>query len=250
MRTAPCATTKEPLSGDEPENRPAGRTPLLDDLDHQVLMELVVAEPQATVRQLQRRMEQECGKSPSRSTMWYAMRLLGLSKKKPITHHTPRPRSPSHSSYRYREYHRREPDRQRRRYPSDLSDQEWALVEAMLRPKDPRGGQSPHSRRSILEAILYVLRTGCQWRMLPLDFPPWKTVYTNFRRWTLRGVFHRILETLRVTYRHQVGREPQPSGGIIDSQSVKTTEKGGPKGTMRAKRSRAGSVICSSILWV
>jgi len=194
-------------------------------------------------------MEQECGKRPSRSTIWYAMQVLGLSKKvprkQPPKRHAKRPQSPR-DPYRYREHHRREPDRERRRYPSDLSDPEWGLIEPLLRPSDPRGRPSPHSRRRILDAILYVLRTGCQWRMLPLDFPPWKTVYTNFRRWTLRGVFRRSLECLRTAYRRQEGREPQPSGGVVDSQSVKTTEKGGPKGTTRARRSREESGIFSS----
>lgn len=229
-----------------------GRPPLLDDLDHQVLMELALAEPQATVRELQERMEQECGKRPSRATIGYAMQVLGLRKKAPVKQpskrHSKRPGSPR-EPYRYRERHRREPDREQRRYQSDLSDQEWGLVEPLLQPSDPRGRPSPHPRRRLLEAILYVLRTGCQWRMLPLDFPPWKTVYTNFRRWKLRGVFDQILTSLRTAYRRQVDREPQASGGIVDSQSAKTTEKGGPKGTMPARRSKGESGISSSIRW-
>ena len=108
-----------------------------------------------------------------------------------------------------------------RRYPSDLTDAQWALIEPLL-PAPRRGGRSEkHPRRAIVDAILYVVRTGCSWRQLPVDFPPWQTVYWYFSRWEQQQVTEQILEVLRGKVRDQQGRNQQPSAGLIDSQSVK-----------------------------
>jgi transposase len=108
-----------------------------------------------------------------------------------------------------------------RRYPSDLTDAQWEIVEPML-PLIKSPGRIPkHPRRAIVDAILYVVRSGCSWRQLPVDFPPWQTVYWQFQQWEKRQVTERILEELREQIRMQEGREPLPSAGIIDSQSVK-----------------------------
>jgi transposase len=108
-----------------------------------------------------------------------------------------------------------------RRYPSDLTDAQWALIEPLL-PAPRRGGRSEkHPRRAIVDAILYVVRTGCSWRQLPVDFPPWQTVYWYFARWEQQQVTAQILEVLRAKVRDQQGRNQQPSAGLIDSQSVK-----------------------------
>jgi putative transposase len=233
-------------------SRPVGRPPLLNEQDLQVLMELTLAEPHATIRRLQQRMEEQCGKRPSRRTVRDALKLLGVSKeqprRQPSSRRSQRPLSPPRAA-RYRARHRREPSRNPRRYPSDLTDPEWALVEPLVARPGQRGRPHIHSRRRILDAIFYVLRSGCQWRMLPLDYPPWQTVYSCFRRWKERGLLKKLHEPLRATYRQREGREVQPSGGIVDSQSVKTTEKGGPQGTTRARRSRVANAISSSIPW-
>ncbi|WP_346050460.1 IS5 family transposase [Actinomadura chokoriensis] len=109
-------------------------------------------------------------------------------------------------------------------YPSDLTDEEWALVEPLLPPADSGGRPEKHSRREIVDAVLYVVRTGCAWRQLPADFPPWQTVYWYFVRWEKQRVTLRMLDMLRQQIRQAEGRDADPSAAIIDSQSVKAAD--------------------------
>ena len=133
------------------------------------------------------------------------------------------------------------------RYPSDLSDQEWALVEPLLPAAKATGRPRTTDLREVLNALWYVDRTGCQWRALPKDFAPWPTVWSYFRTWRMDGTWERIQTALRERVRVAVGREPTPSAAIIDSQSVKTSQKGGGAATMAARRSRGASGTSSSI---
>src|SRR5215204_708648 len=116
----------------------------------------------------------------------------------------------------------------RRAYQSDLSDAEWACIEPHVPvPKAP-GRPRIHTLREIFDAVFYdVVRGGCAWRLLPHDFPPWKTVYHYFRTWRIDGTWERLHEALRRRARVHLGRNAQPTAGIIDSQSVKTTGVGG-----------------------
>jgi len=107
------------------------------------------------------------------------------------------------------------------RYPSDLTDEQWALVEPLLPPPRRGGRREKHPRRAVVDAVLYVVRTGCSWRQLPADFPPWQTVYWYFVRWEELQVTVGMLAVLRERLRAEHGRDAQPSAGIIDSQSVK-----------------------------
>jgi transposase len=110
------------------------------------------------------------------------------------------------------------------RYPSDLTDDEWALVEPLLPPPGEGGRPEKHSRRAVVDAVLYVVRTGCAWRQLPADFPPWQTVYWYFVRWERQRVTLRLLDALRAQVRQAEGRDADPSAGIIDSQSVRAAD--------------------------
>lgn len=115
----------------------------------------------------------------------------------------------------------------REAYPDDLTNQEWQLIKPLVTMTYPKGGRKPnHAKREYLNAIFYWLRTGCAWRHLPHDFPPWKSVYTQFRRWKQQGFFNCIENYLREKIRLKLKRHKEPSAGVIDSQSVKTTEKG------------------------
>src|SRR3989344_7701745 len=111
------------------------------------------------------------------------------------------------------------------RYDSDLSDEQWGLIQVLIpatKSNNTIGGRpAKYDRREILNAVLYVARTGCQWRLLPHDFPKWKTVYDYFILWHNAEVFEKINARLRIKVRVRAGRNPQPSAGIIDSQSVK-----------------------------
>ena len=123
-------------------------------------------------------------------------------------------------------------------YPSDLKDKEWDRIRHFFEFRNGYGNRAVHSRRSLVNGILYVVKTGCQWRMLPKDFPPWKTVYGYFRRLSLLGVWEQVLKELVKTRRIQSGRNEHPSLLIIDSQSVKTTGKGEQRGFDGGKKNQ------------
>lgn len=129
----------------------------------------------------------------------------------------------------------------RKSYPSDLRDREWQLLEPLLPPPKPGGRPIKYSRREVVNAIRYVLRTGCAWRMLPHDLPPWRTTFHYFRTWRRDGTWERVHSALRDQVRVSQGRDACPSAAIIDSQSVKTTEKGGPVAMTLARESVEGS---------
>ncbi len=110
-------------------------------------------------------------------------------------------------------------------YPSDLTDAEWECVQRYLPPLSQRGRPRTHPLRRIFDAIFYVLRSGCAWRYLPTNFPPWQTVFYHFRRFRLTGTWHLLYAALHRAERLRVGRDPDPSAAIMDSQSVKTVEE-------------------------
>ena len=141
-------------------------------------------------------------------------------------------------------------DRSKLRYPSDLTDEEWRLVQPLIPPGKRGGGKRTVVMREIVNGLMYILSTGCQWAALPKDLPPKSTVYDYFDLWSWDHTLERIHEALYAACREQASREASPTAAIIDSQSVKSAEKGGltiRRGTTPARRSRARSVTSSSI---
>jgi putative transposase len=120
-------------------------------------------------------------------------------------------------------------------YASDLTDRQWQIIRKLLPPRCPRG-RRPICRRRVINAVLYVARTGCQWRMLPSNFPNWSTVYNIFWRWRNDGIWQRIHDALREKTRRQAGKKPTPTVAIIDSQSVRTAEGGLHRGYDAGKK--------------
>jgi transposase len=142
-------------------------------------------------------------------------------------------------------------DRSKLRYPSDLTDDEWGLIELLIPPAKRGGGKRRVSLREAVNGLMYILSTGCQWRAIPKDFPARSTLYDYFDRWSFDGTLNRIHHALYMQCREAASREASPTAAVIDSQSVKSAEKGGlrltRRVTTREKRSRARSGIFSSI---
>jgi putative transposase len=115
-------------------------------------------------------------------------------------------------------------------YASDLSNAEWEILAPLICPEQQAGHPQIFALRRIVEAVFYLLRTGCQWRALPHDFPPWTAVFYHYAKWRRRGTWEQVNAALREQHRSAIGRKAQPTAAIIDSQSVRTTEAGGPRG--------------------
>jgi transposase len=142
-------------------------------------------------------------------------------------------------------------DRDHLRYPSDLTDEEWFLIEPLIPPAKRGGGKRRVNMREVVNGIMYVLSTGCQWRAIPKDLPPKSTLFDYLDLWNYDGALERMHHALYVRCREKMGRHASPTACVIDSQSVKSAEKGGRKSTRtamtRAKRPRARRGTSSSI---
>ena len=159
------------------------------------------------------------------------------------------PESSTGGAEMWKPEHRRAAARHGLRYPSDLTDAEWVLVEPMIPPAKRGGRRREVNVREVLNAIFYVLSTGCQWQALPKDLPPKSTAHSYFMLWDWDGTLERIHHALYVATREREGREASPTAAIIDSQSAKAAQKGAPRLTRRALMRPRKSPVANGISW-
>lgn len=232
-----------------PPAKPTGRPLKVTDEEVLAAAEFARGNPSVTWADVVAYVEERFHRTVSASTLRRRLKMMGIRKvtvARGAGEAEPRDVTAS-ADHRYTDKHRRKAARgsSTRRYPSDMSDAEWAVLEPVLQASASAMPER-HDARAILDALRYQARTGCQWRYLPNDFPPWRTVQNWFMRWSRDETFDRVVDALREQVRAAEGRERSPSLLILDSQSAKKTEKGGPAATTPGRRSRARSGTSSS----
>lgn len=221
----------------------SSRPGVLDENQRGTLRRLVELHPAARLRDLVEMLVQAGGARVDAALLCRELRKMGFVRKKVPPSRRVSPEEPTGRPGGYRTP---AGPRERKQYPSDLTDAQWALIAPFIPIPKSGGRPALHDRRAIVDAILYVARTGCQWRALPHDFPPWSTVYDLFRQWRSNDVWEHTNTALRERCRAKAGRDPTPSAAVIDSQVAKTTEKGGAAATMVVSASRDASATSSS----
>ncbi|RMH64828.1 MAG: IS5 family transposase [Bacteroidetes bacterium] len=221
--------------GTEGEVR-VGRPPALNEDHVDVLVSLTGEYPHVNMEGLTRLLAERTGVEVCSATVRKALKGRGIVRKRPPRRAASRAavQGKAPARYGYTDMHRREATGQG--MSTDLTDAEWALVAELFERRGGRGAPPVHDRRELLNACMYVVRTGCPWRLLPKTFPPWRAVYSAFRRWARNGTFERMHDRLREQWRARIGREPQPSAAIIDAQSTRSTAQGGDTGFDAGKK--------------
>lgn len=213
-----------------------GRPSLLSGQQIQALVALTAQMPQASMDELTREFVRRSGIRVCSATVRKALKRAGVKRVRP-------PRKPSQRAavqgfapqrYGYTKAHRRQVVAHG--MPTDVTDAEWALVQDLFERRGGAGAPAAHARRDIVNACMYIVRTGCAWRLLPKSFPPWQAVYSAFRSWARAGVFETMHDRLRQQWRDRIGRQPDPSAAIIDSQSTRSTAQGGSTGFDAGKK--------------
>jgi transposase len=214
-----------------------GRKPKLQPEHLALLRQFVEAKPSSSSIELASALARAAEIRVGKNTVISALKGMGLSRVKPVkAAKVEAVATPTH----YTSSHRR--TAAPGKYASSLTDAEWAVVEPIwAATRDSRGRKPSIDRRHLLDAVFYLARTGSQWRMLPHDFPAWPAVWSLFRRLRDRGVLERMYDQMHKLWRTLEQRAELPTAGIIDSQTVKTTEKGDLTATTPAKRSKAAS---------
>jgi len=216
----------------EEVHRGPGRPKSLTAEELLVLKEVVEARPDISLRDLVRVLVERCGKHAAPITVSRSLKELGI--RKAPARKAPSEEKPKIKTTRYRTIHRREPVSGR--YPSSLTDHEWQALSTILEPEQDRGRPRVHDRRTMWDAVFYLVRGGGAWRMLPSNLPPYKAVFAFFARARDSGLLEQVYQRLHALWRERSGRNESPSAGVVDSQSVKTTEKGGSAGSTRGRR--------------
>jgi len=205
-----------------------GRPPVLTSEGLEELARIVAGRPGSSLDEFAQELEKVVGFKPKSATLRDALKKLGFKHTRP-TFAVKEDGAPAATPKRYGYSSRHRQDASQR-YPSSATDAEWALIEDLFAKLGP--GRPPrHSRREMFDAIGYTVRGGLPWRMLPKEFPKWQNVYATFRRWAEDGLFEKMHDRLRTLWRERIGRHEHPTAAVIDSQSVKTAEKGGSLAT-------------------
>ncbi len=213
-----------------------GRPKKLDDELIAELVKIIEEQPYISQEDLVFLFRRRTGVSIATTTARNYLKRAGVRRtaapRKATTYQ--KPTSPEEPRYGYTDQHRDPGDAVR--YPCGLTDSEWERVRHLFDPAGRPGRPPKYARRLMLDACVYLLRSGCSWRMLPKDFPPWKRVYATFRRWQAKGLFEEMHDELRALWRSREHRLPDPTAGALDSQSVPTSPQGGPTGYDAAKK--------------
>lgn len=218
------------------QQRRSGRKPSLGDEHIAVLRAITQEQPRSSLEEVTRELFRRSGVKVNPVTVRKALREAGIVRLKPIRRPSERAAQGRGAGIRtgYTEAHRRSDG------PSglntDLTDAEWALVGDLFERAGQRGAPPRYDRRTVVNACCYVLRTGCAWRLLPKSFPPWQAVYMSFKRWGAAGTFETMHDRLREQWRKRIGKEPEPTAAIIDSQSTRSTPQGGNTGFDAGKK--------------
>jgi len=211
-----------------------GRPPRITEEHRAVLVEIVQANPTATLEEVQSALQGRTGVKAHVQTIQKSLREAGIERSLDgssvrVEVATERP-----ARYGYTEAHRRQEPEQT--YPSCLTDAEWGLVEDLFDKEGGRGTPPQYPRRLLVDACSYVVRTGCSWRMLPKGFPPWQNVYRTFRRWSEQGKFEQMHDRLRAQWREREGRAEAPTAAVLDAQSTRSSPQGGDTGYDAGKK--------------
>jgi putative transposase len=213
-----------------------GRRPALNAQHIQVLRAITGEQPRSSLDEVTRELQRRAGVTVCTVTVRNALRQAGINRLKPLRRRSERAAAQGGTPLRvgYTDAHRRADG------PSgmntDLTDAEWALVCDLFEREGGRGKPPRHERKRMVDACCYVVRTGCAWRLLPKCFPPWRSVYKAFSRWAKAGTFEAMHDRLRQMWRDRVGRNPEPTAAIIDSQSTRSTAQGGVSGFDAGKK--------------
>ncbi len=213
-----------------------GRKPSLSAEHVAVLRAITQEMPRSSLDEVTRELFRRCAIHVNPVTVRKALRQAGVQRLKPIRRSGERAQQGKGAGVRtgYTDAHRRSDGASG--LNTDLTDGEWALVSDLFDRDGQRGAPPRYARRTVVDACCYVLRTGCAWRLLPKSFPPWQAVYMSFKRWGQAGTFETMHDRLRQQWRERVGKAPEPTAAIIDSQSTRSTAQGGNTGFDAGKK--------------
>lgn len=210
-----------------------GRPNKIREAEQGVLRQIVADKPTATTGEVVAEFTRRTGITAHEATVRKGLREAGVYRAKVKVVRQP-DSATTPARYGYQDWHRTPGPGPG--YPSSLTDAEWALVADIFDNQDGRGTPPRYPRRALVDACCYVVRTGCSWRLLPSDFPPWKNVYRTFRRWATEGRFEAMHDRLRSQWREREGRSSGPTAAVLDAESTRSSPQGGPSGYDAGKK--------------